>query len=406
MNLESILSWFAGNGRYMSLYHCMDHDVLWIAITVSLELAVVAGYLLIARHWAQNQRRLQNKVARNALGSMRNIFVFCAICGYAFIPIKMVWPAWRLYDLFLVVLVYFTWRYAWGARELRVIYSELDRSEQLAVDLRITREESQRKSHFLNALSHDLRNPLYGLSLQAEVAEMSLKGGDPDAVRQAIANIKLGAQETSEMLNGFLELAKLDWAHDPLQPTTFNARWLAEKMRHMHDGMAREKQIRLDVEGPDDLHLTTDRVKLERVLGNLVSNAIKFTQHGFVRLHFEPANQGVCFHVTDSGVGIPVEHHAKLFDEFYQVHNHERDRRKGFGLGLPITRRLVQQMGGQIDVASTLGRGSCFSVWVPDLQQQQLDPAGQAGSPGALTPCSNGQSHSALAHRSVRTTNP
>ena len=106
-----------------------------------LDLAVAAGYGLIAIHWWRNEKLLDNPPAKRALGRMRNIFFFCGICGYIFIPVKMFWPAWRLYDLFLVVLVYFTWRYAWGAKELKVVYSELVRTDQLAADLKHSREE-------------------------------------------------------------------------------------------------------------------------------------------------------------------------------------------------------------------------------------------------------------------------
>src|SRR3954468_729353 len=134
--------WFTGDGRYSTLYHCMGGDTFWIVATVVLDVAVAAGYLLIARHWWVNERTLPRHLpARRALGNMRNIFVFCGICGYAFIPIKMVWPAWRLYDLFMVMLVYFTWKYAWKAKDLKVIYGELGRSNRLEKELEKTKEE-------------------------------------------------------------------------------------------------------------------------------------------------------------------------------------------------------------------------------------------------------------------------
>jgi hypothetical protein len=91
--LGFLWDWFAGGGRYMDLACCMGYDYLWIGITVALDAAVAGGYALIALHWWKNQRHLPDSPAKRALGNMRNIFLFCGICGYAFIPVKMVWPA-------------------------------------------------------------------------------------------------------------------------------------------------------------------------------------------------------------------------------------------------------------------------------------------------------------------------
>src|SRR5262245_54954257 len=96
-----VLNWFAGKRAYMNLVHCMGHDTPWIAITVLLDLTVAAGYVAIAMHWWKNERTLPLVPAKRALGNMRNIFLFCGLCGYVFIPVKMIWPAWRLYDVFM-----------------------------------------------------------------------------------------------------------------------------------------------------------------------------------------------------------------------------------------------------------------------------------------------------------------
>ena len=128
MTLNQALAWFTGGTRhpYMTLVHCMSHDTFWIALTVTLDLLVAAGYVVIARHWWRNQRLIPPSPAKAALGSMKNIFILCGICGYLFIPVKMVWPAWRLYDGFLCVLVVLTWRYA--LRVARALRSSIKRS--------------------------------------------------------------------------------------------------------------------------------------------------------------------------------------------------------------------------------------------------------------------------------------
>src|SRR4051812_39758658 len=83
----TFVDWFAGDGRYNTLYHCMGGDIFWIVATVVLDLSVAAGYIVIAKHWWKNQRLLAPSPARDALRSMRNIFLFCGICGYLFIPV-------------------------------------------------------------------------------------------------------------------------------------------------------------------------------------------------------------------------------------------------------------------------------------------------------------------------------
>ena len=124
MDIAHFFQWFAGgDSPYMRLSQCMSGDVFWIALTIGLDIAVAMGYAVIALHWWRNCKTMPDTPARGALNNMRNIFLFCGICGYAFIPIKMVWPAWRLYDGFMAVLAFYTWRYAWSARELKVVYN-------------------------------------------------------------------------------------------------------------------------------------------------------------------------------------------------------------------------------------------------------------------------------------------
>jgi signal transduction histidine kinase len=364
---QSAINWFSGDGQYMNLVHCMGQDYLWISITVALDFAVAAGYLLIAKHWWTNERTLPDSPARRALAAMRNIFLFCGICGYLFIPIKMIWPAWRLYDLFMVALVYFTWRYAWGAKDLKVIYAELGKSTRLAEELEATREESHRKTFFLNAVSHDLRTPLNGLVLQASLADMSAESGDREGMRQASADMKSSARTASELLDSLLEYARLDWISEPHHVSEFRLKDLVVESMELHRVTADGRGLWLKCNCTEDLVISTDRQKLQRVLSNLIANGLKFTTTGGVRVEVEHANSAVEIHVVDTGVGINAADRDRLFEEFFQVHNHERDRRKGFGLGLAIARRLARQLGGDIAVESTPAHGSRFTVALPGI---------------------------------------
>ena len=298
---------------------------------------------------------------------MRNIFLFCGMCGYIFIPIKMVWPAWRLYDIAMMFLVYFTWRYALSTGQLKVIYSELGRSTQLAEDLAKSREESKRKSLFLNAISHDLRTPLNSITLNASLAEMNAMQNDPVGLNRAVNEIKQSVRSTSLLLEGLLEYARMEHAPEVLSIEEFELAELLTEAANVCRRDVEERGLSLNVNTAGACRVRTDRLKLSRILNNLLSNAVKFTRSGSIRIDVDRTHQNIELHVTDTGVGIAPENLERLFDEFFQVDNHERDPNKGFGLGLAISRRLARQMGGDLLVQSTYQRGSRFSVVLPNV---------------------------------------
>ncbi len=366
MGVRELISWFSGGSDgYMSLIHCMNHDWLWIGTTVFVDFAVAVGYVIIALHWRRNEKSLPQSPAKSALGSMKNIFVLCGLCGYLFIPIKMFWPAWRLYDAFLLVLVYKTWRYAVGSRQLAVVYNEIGRTEQLASEREDARLESRRKSNFLNAISHDLRTPLNGLMLQAELARISLLTQDTAAVVDSLEQIKTCVRTTSDLLNGFLELGRLDWTEQVLQSDQFPINDSLKNVAARYRARLEKKGLSLALPKESSVILSTDRAKLERILGSLVDNAIKFTDRGEVRVEVEATGPGLAIHVIDSGEGIAQDQQTRIFDDFTQVHNRERDSRKGFGLGLAVSRRMAHHLGGRITLESEPGRGSRFTLRLP-----------------------------------------
>jgi signal transduction histidine kinase len=360
------IDWFTGgNTPYMTLYHCMSNDVLWIGITIALDVAVATGYMIIARHWWANERTLPDIPAKRALGSLRNIFLLCGTCGYLFIPIKMVWPAWRLYDIFLAMLVYWTWKYALRTKDLKVIYRELGRGQDLMVELEKSREETRKKSFFLNAISHDLRTPLNALMLQTSLAELSLKSDDKTGMQEALKDIRSSAKWTAELLDTLLDFARLDWTDDEQTLTSFKLCEVIDTAVAAVRANADAKRLQLSVQCPPDLMLSTDKGCVARLLANLLVNAVKYTERGSVKVSVETGSGGVEIHVTDTGSGVAPEHQERLFDEFYQVQNEERDRTKGYGLGLAIARRLARKLGGDVVVDSAVGRGSRFTIVLP-----------------------------------------
>jgi signal transduction histidine kinase len=266
---------------------------------------------------------------------------------------------------------------------LKVIYNELGRSNRLAADLEKSQEDLRRKSFFLNAVSHDLRTPLNSLMLQANLVEVAMTTGDGETVQESLNEIKAGARAAATLLNTFLEYARLDWAGDHNSVDRVEMAVLLRDVLKQSAPVADEKSLYLRGNCPATLTIATDRAKLERILQNLIGNAIKFTDFGGVRVEMERAGPAIAIHVIDTGIGIPAEAMDHLFEEFFQTSNHERDRRKGFGLGLTIARRLAQQMGGDISVDSAVGKGSRFSVTLPGNMPQ-------SGEAASISKASNG----------------
>ena len=364
--LRGVIDWFSGGShQYMRLYHCMNMDTPWVVLTVTLDFLVALGYLLIARHWWINERALPESPAKQALRTMRNIFIFCGTCGYLFIPIKMVWPAWRLYDFVMAFLVYFTWKYAASANNLKVIYNELNESKKLKADLEQSQEESRRKSRFLNALSHDLRTPINALLLHTQVARMSITASDGEATADALLNIENQAKAASGLLESLLVCARLDWAAEPNQITTFPLRQVLSSVAESSSRTLSEKGVCFSMSGIDQIEVRSDFHKLERILQNLVGNAVKFTERGSVNIIAEAGSDTLELQVVDTGPGISAAEQEQVFGEFFQVDNGERDRSRGFGLGLSIARRLARQLNGDITLTSTPGQGSRFTLTLP-----------------------------------------
>jgi signal transduction histidine kinase len=228
---------------------------------------------------------------------------------------------------------------------------------------------SRRKSQYMSALSHDLRTPVNALSLQAELMSqlLSAKGFDDPELAELSGDMRQVVRSVIELINDMLDLVRFETGQVEDRPTTFSLEeWLEMTLAPFlatADAKGLEFTWRVDKEGR---RVHADRVKLGRVLGNLVGNAVKFTVEGSVDVRAEASpDGGLMLTVTDTGPGIPVDQIDRIFDEYAQLANPECDPNMGSGLGLAICRRLVEAVGGQLNVESTLGKGSTFTARYP-----------------------------------------
>jgi signal transduction histidine kinase len=247
--------------------------------------------------------------------------------------------------------------------------TELQRqAEELDLRRRHAEEESIRKSRFLAAVSHDIRTPANAISLLAELIQRT--AADPESASE-IPELAMELQNCSLSLVGLigdvLDLTRLDAGRIDLHESEidFN-KFLTDECRQLQP-LADEKKLEFECIVPSvPRQLRVDRIKLSRIVTNLIANAIKFTDQGHVRvLGAISPDGGVQISVQDSGIGIPAEHIERIFDEYYQLKNPGRDRVKGTGLGLSISRRLIGIMGGSLEVQSEPAKGSTFTVTLP-----------------------------------------
>jgi two-component system, sensor histidine kinase len=217
------------------------------------------------------------------------------------------------------------------------------------------------KSHFLASASHDLRQPLHALNLF--VAQ--LRGeSDPGERARLIERIDAATASMNELFGALLDMSKLEAGILEPNPAEFPVARLLERIETTFADAAREKGIRLCVV-PSDVWIRSDFILLERILLNLVSNAVRYTERGGVLVGCRRRGERLRIDVCDSGPGIPREQQSDIFREYYQLGSVGSERRRGLGLGLAIVDRLGRLLDHEIELVSRPGRGSRFSVSVP-----------------------------------------
>jgi signal transduction histidine kinase len=261
------------------------------------------------------------------------------------------------------------------------ITAQKELQRELDVRRREAEEGSVRKTRFLAAVSHDIRTPANAISLLAELIRRTASNPTLSADVPGLAQeLQSSALSLVNLLSDVLDIARFDSDKVDLQEAEFPLATLLQDEQKQLLPLARQKDLSIRVEPlPEAIVLRTDRIKLARVLGNLIGNAIKFTDKGEVRVSAARDGDGsVEISVADTGIGIAPEYLSHIFDEFFQLRNPERDRSKGTGLGLTICKRLVDAMGGGLRVHSTPGHGSRFVVTLPAYAVVPQTPAIQA----------------------------
>ena len=242
-----------------------------------------------------------------------------------------------------------------------------ERTHALSLANEQLRDLDRLKSEFLATMSHELRTPLNSV---LGFTSLLLDGRSPltDEQRRQLGHVRAAGRHLLALINDVLDLSRLESGHMALTLAPVDVVELAREAVEQLRPAAQAKGLALHTRLPTSLSVLADRRRLLQVLLNLGSNAIKFTPSGEVRLFAEAGDAHdpqVRLGVEDTGIGIAPEHLDKLFKPFHQVDSSMSRQHEGTGLGLHLSQRLVGLMHGRIDVRSTPGAGSCFTVWLP-----------------------------------------
>jgi signal transduction histidine kinase len=229
-------------------------------------------------------------------------------------------------------------------------------------------EASTRKTQMLASLSHDIRTPMQAITLLSELLRRTAERPELAAKIPALAKrLQSNAVSVVDFLSEVIDVASFDTGRVSVNGSEFSLDGLIDEQRQRLLSLAEDKGLQLQVEAPPaPVWLQTDRVKLSRIIGNIVGNAIKFTEAGSVTVRTRLLADGaVAVAVADTGCGMKPEYLEQVFGEYAQVHGPGPRSGGGWGLGLAISRRMVRLLGGDIQVESQWGQGSTFSIVLP-----------------------------------------
>lgn len=385
---------FSNFGAYMARTHCMVRadgtpDWPWIYATIFLNAGVVIGYLLIFRFWFKSYYA-EAKIDRNpALMMLAAIFLFCATTGYMFSILLFWWPAYRLQVLFLGLLTIVTWAFSFKATGMRASFSAFRFQRELEQSLRerageLERQVAERtaaleeahqeamranesKSRFVAHVSHEIRTPLTALLGYAALLQEQRNHLTSQQQDEYVQTVRQSGQHLLAVMNDILDLSKIEAGKLEITKSPTDVRSLIQQCVRLFMARADEKKLSLTSEVASSVPqaLMIDSMRVQQIVANLISNAVKYTDAGGVEVKASYEAGQLVISVHDTGPGIAPDKLAKLFQPYSQLSDSATRSTGGTGLGLAISQQFAQLMGGTATATSTPGVGSVFTVAIP-----------------------------------------
>ena len=250
-----------------------------------------------------------------------------------------------------------------------------DLVQQLRSQVEVAARANQEKTRFLASAAHDLRQPLHALGMFCAALEQRLNN-TPE--KPLVRNMMRAIESLEESFGAMLDISRLDAGVVQTSPQTFAIRDIFRRLYQQFAGDAEARGLALRFRATRRV-VRSDPLLLERVLANLVQNALRYTRKGGVLVAARRHARGIALEVWDTGLGIPDDKREMIFREFYQIDNPERDRGRGLGMGLAIVQRLCSLLQHPLDLASRSGKGSVFRVVVPAGDVNAIDSPATEG---------------------------
>ncbi|GAB3092044.1 hybrid sensor histidine kinase/response regulator [Aestuariicella hydrocarbonica] len=353
------------------------------AISLSIVNGIVHGLSLVAFPYLTDLERAVQTMILTGIGSIS------VVTTAGFLPISLAYliptllptvGLWTFYTLddssnfigFAVAVMVF-WssaimvvlsRDTYGLFEesFAIRQRQTDMNEKLKGALQEAESASRAKTRFLASASHDLRQPIHALSLFG--GALTKRPLDEQS-REIAGHMDIALQSLASRLDSLLDISKLDAGIVQATKAPFNLRLMVERLQDEFMPAAINKGLKVWLDCAADAFVNTDEILLERIVRNLLANAIKYTERGRIELCVEHKYNKVVLTIKDSGRGIPLEEQDHVFEEFYQLHNPERDHTKGLGLGLAIVKRLADLLELDLSMDSMIGSGTVFTMCLP-----------------------------------------
>ncbi|VAW61873.1 Putative two-component sensor [hydrothermal vent metagenome] len=328
-----------------------------------------------------------------SVGSLAGLSAY-PFAYYVFVVPAMLPMAWQYmniddqnYHIFGVLLMVFLFalfsfsrvNYKMLRQSVELRFKNTDLIEQLTEQKEVAEKANIAKTKFLAAASHDLRQPLHAIGLFLGALIEKVERRDQ---KNIVEKIQKSSNALNDLLDSLLDVSKLDAGVIKVDSQIFSINDLFDSLKNEFESCAVEKNIRLKFV-KTQLCVNTDLRILDRIIRNLISNAIRYTRNGGVVIGCRRVNEQILLAVYDTGLGIEKNKIEKVFQEFYQLNNPERDRSKGLGLGLAIVKRMTDLLDFSLSVISKPNQGSMFGIVIPEklISKQPRSPEEPAVAP-------------------------